>query len=213
MSQVAGDANSRVIDLWGFLKGLWTERLTWLGVFVVVLLACGAVWARSPAPPVYEVTQTVVFSLPRADNSVEAIQQLTAPPNETSLLVFSRELLRPPVTDAVLESHPEFTTLAELQERVWATPIGNTMEVRSNGNDPVAEAKLVSDLSTSFLEQLPVLTKANPPALRYEATVWSDPTIIPIEGGGRAVSLLSAITLAGLVATVAAAVRGSRHRR
>ena len=73
----------------------------------------------------------------------------------------------------------------------------------------------MSDLTMSFREQFPTLTKENPQPLRYKSTVWSDPTIVlvnPVTSGGRTFSLLSAAALAALIATVAAAVRGSLRR-
>lgn len=214
-SPVATEENPRVIDLWGFLTMLWAERLVWLGVFVVVFAIGGvAVTNADPVPPEYEVTQTIVLVLPPVNGQAEALQQSGAL-NEATMLVFAREALRPPVTDAVLASHPEIT-FAELQARVTATPVGNTLEIRSHGEDPAAEAELVSDLTMSFREQLPTLTKENPEPLRYKSTVWSDPTIVlvnPVASGGRTFSLVSAAALAALIATLAAAVRGSRRRR
>ena len=171
-SPMATDENPRVIDLWGFLKTLWNERLVWLGVFVVVLVGGGA-YAMT-RPPVYEATQAVALSLPPVSSTAEAIQQ-SAGLNETAAVLFSHAALRPPVTDAVLASHPEISSVSELQGRVTALAIGNTIEFQSQGSDPVAEARLLSDITMSFSEQLPILTQESPPALRYVAKAWGDP--------------------------------------
>ncbi len=219
-SPEAPEDDSRVIDLWGFLKGVWAERLVWTCVFVVALIVTGGVaWVRTSDPPLsYEVTQSIVFSLPPAQSTAEAIQQSTAPVNEATLGYFARAAVRPPVTDIFLKSHPEFGSYSEfargLLGQMTIYPVYNSLEVRFLGNDPTAATRYVSDLTSSFLEQLPVLTKGNPPPLRYRATAPGDPTVVPIiSGGRRSLALLTAAALAALVATIVAAVRHARRRQ
>ena len=197
--------DSRVIDLWGFLKGLWAEKVVLLSVFAVVL-GLGGAYALT-RPPVYQVTQSVMISLPAAASSTEAIQQLDALDNVSVAL--SRLLVRPPVTDKVLASHPEIGSLSELQARVTVLPIGSLMEIQSEGADAVAEAELVSQLAASFSEQLPHLTQGNSPATQFVATVWGEPAVVQVSSG-RTILMVGAAALAALVATVAAALRARR---
>lgn len=200
--------NPRVIDLWGFANRIWAERLVWLGVFSVVLFV--GVWYAMTRPSAYEATQTVALSLPPVSSTAEAIQQSTGQ-TETTPVVLSRAAVRPPVTDAVLERHPEITSVEELQGWITALPVGNTVEFQAQGSDPVAAERLVSDMSTAFVESIPLLTADNPPALRWTGRVWGDPVSVATSSG-RMLLLVFSMASAALLATIAAVARDSRRR-
>lgn len=207
-SQVTVDGDSRVIDLWGFVKTLWVEKWLWLGVFVL-LLGVGATYALT-RPPVFVATQAVLIGHPPAATQAEALQQSSMLAGAS--VVFARVVLMPPVTDSVLESHPEIKTLEALRDRMDVLFTGNTLiEIRSHGSDPAAEVKLTRDLATSFRDQLPSLAKGGETNLRFVATLLDDPVVVA-ESNGRNSLLVVAAAVAALAATLVAALRASRRR-
>jgi len=207
-AQVTTDDDTRVIDLWGFVKTLWVEKWLWLGVFVL-LAGAGATYALT-RPPVYQATQAVVIGLPPATSQNEAIQQSNMLSGAS--LVFARVILMPPVTDSVLVKHPEIKSLEALRGRVEVLYTGNFLvEIRSRGADPAAEAALVRDLATSFRDQLPSLADGGQTSLRFVATILGDPAVVAASNGRNSL-LVAAAALAALAATVVAALRAARRR-
>lgn len=201
------EENPRTIDIWGFLRQLWAHKLLWVTVFAIVF-AAGAAFALT-RPPVYKVSQAVMLEVPATTNQAEAIQQ--AGFLEGASVVFSRLIVIPPVTDAVLAGHPEVDGLADLQERVLVVPTGNSLlEISAEGSDPDSQARLARDLASNFIEELPMLTAGNPANLRVTAALSGDPAVTPVSSG-RTFLLAAAFAAAALLATAAASLWSRRR--
>lgn len=207
---MVADENSRVIDIVGYLKHLWEHKVAFLLTFVVVM-TIGSGWALT-RPAQYDVTQTVMVTLPKVEDEGQAMQQSDSLPGTVANYVKIASL--PIVAQPVLDKHPEVTDFEQLQLLVSVTPVGPLgIDVEASGEDPEVLQALVSDVAESWVTVASAQLSELPDPLRLSLNTVDEPVVIQ-SARGRLIRLASSGVLALLAAIgMAASAQALANRR
>lgn len=206
---MTGDENNRVIDLVGYLKHLWAHKVVFLVTFLVIL-GVGAGWALT-RPAQYDVTQTVMVTLPTADTEAEATQQTASLHGTVANYVKMASL--PVVAQPVIDAHG-VDSLEMLRAMVSVTPVGPlAIDLKATGENPDELTGLVGDLAANWVATAPTLITDLPDHLRLTLSAVDTP-VVTAAASGRLIRLAASGVLALLAATaVTAAVAAVSSRR
>lgn len=202
------DENTRIIDIWGYLRRLRRHWVVWLALFIAILCG-GAVWALT-SPSQSEATQTVLVSLPSVGAEAQAMQQTASLAG--TVTAYAKLATMPTVADPVLAAHPEVESLAALRVLVEVVPVGPlAIDITAIGPDADATSSLVADLASSLAANAPALLES-PDHLRLRLTPADAPVVLDA-GSGRLTRLMAAGVLALIVSTGVTGVVESWARR
>ncbi|HJE52265.1 MAG TPA: hypothetical protein K8V15_09905 [Tessaracoccus flavescens] len=203
------DDNARVIDVVGYVKKLWAHKLVFLIAFLVVLIP-GTAWVMT-RPAQYDVTQTVLVSLPSVQEEAQATQQQAALAGTVANLVRIAKL--PMVADPVMAAHPEIETLEEYRLSVDVVPVGPlAVEIKATGDDPQALTSLITDVAQSWVQVAPATINPGAAHLDLALSAIGEP-VVTATANGRLIRLVAVGALAVIAATVATAIAAARPKR
>lgn len=203
------DDNNKVIDIVGYLQLLWRHWPVFLVSFIVVMLA-GTGWVLT-RPAQYDVTQTVVISLPSVEQEAQATQQSASLAGTVATYVKMASL--PATMQPVLDKHPDVESLEALRGLVSITPVTPmAVDLKATGQDAEALKSLVADLAQSWVAVAPEQLGDVPQHLRFSLATVDEP-VITAAPGGRLIRLAAVGVVSLLVATVATAVAVSMKGR
>lgn len=203
------DENERVIDIVGYLQHLWAHKVTFFVTFVLVL-GLGAGWTLT-RPPTYNVTQTVMVTLPTVETEAQAMQQSASLAGTVSNYVKIASL--PIVASPVLKKFPEIINLEQLRLLVSVSPVGPlAIDLKASGEDQEQLQTLVSDMAQNWVSVAPEQLKELPNHLRFALTIVDEP-VVTMGSRGRLIRLAASGVLALIAATGMAAIASAVAQR
>lgn len=199
------DENSRRIDVWGAVLRIWQFKWVWLAVFALITVAGAAYSLTRPATS--SATQLVSLELRTTDSEAVATQQ-TAMLSPMALRYVEYATI-PPFTDAFVAKHPELNTPDEVKGAV-SVQLRNVslLAFTASGADGQKQATLARDLADAFVASV---NAEKSPAMGMTAAIHGDAVISP-NSSGKALTLATSVLGGAAIATVVAAILGSRRR-